>query len=66
MKKSIVSDTRKKRTGRPRVGSEPIMVRMPPPDLEKLDHWISKQSEDLSRPAAIRRLIALGMRAKGK
>ncbi len=35
--------------------------------IETLDRWIAKQGEpDLSRPEAIRRLVELGLRAKGK
>jgi hypothetical protein len=48
------------------VDATPIMVRLPPNQLERLDRWIAKQSEpELTRPEAIRRLVdqALG---KGK
>jgi hypothetical protein len=31
-----------------------------------LDAWIAKQKPKLSRPEAIRRLVELGLRAKGK
>jgi hypothetical protein len=47
------------------VDATPIMVRLPPKQLECLDRWMAKQSEELTRPEAIRRLVdhALG---KGK
>jgi hypothetical protein len=35
--------------------------------LAAIDTWISKQKEpDLSRPEAIRRLVEIGLKAKGK
>jgi len=35
--------------------------------LAALDGWIAKQKEpDLTRPEAIRRLVELGLKAKGK
>jgi len=37
--------------GRPFVGA------MPPAELAKLDHWISRQKNELTRPEAIRRLV---------
>jgi hypothetical protein len=66
MKKSTVSDIRKKRIGRPPVNAVPILVRMPPADLEPIDNWISKQKEALSRPEAIRRLVELGLAGRAK
>jgi hypothetical protein len=64
MKKSMVSDIRKKRIGRPPVYSVPILVRIPPAELEPIDDWISRQDESLSRPEAIHRLVEIGLRAK--
>jgi hypothetical protein len=64
MKKSRVSDIRKKRIGRPPVNSVPILVRIPPAELEPIDEWISDQSGELSRPEAIRRLVEIGLKAK--
>jgi hypothetical protein len=64
MKRSTVSDIRKKRIGRPPVNSVPILVRIPPDELEPIDEWISRHREELSRPEAIRRLVAVGLRAK--
>jgi hypothetical protein len=65
MKKSRVSDTGKKRIGRPPVGAVPIMVRIPPADLKPIDDWIAKrEGPRLSRPEAIRRLVELGLKAK--
>jgi hypothetical protein len=65
MAKSIVSDNRKKRIGRPSVGALLIGVRVPPAGVAELDAWIKKQNDpDLSRPEAIRRLVELGLRGK--
>jgi hypothetical protein len=43
-----------------------IGVRVPPAGLAALDPWIKKRAADLSRPEAIRRLVELGLKAKGK
>jgi hypothetical protein len=66
MAKSIVSDNRKKRIGRPPVGAILIGVRVPPADVAVLDGWIKKHAPDMSRPEAIRRLVELGLKARGK
>ena len=70
MAKSMVSDTRKRPPGRPAVGSTGIMVRMPPSDLAALDRWIGRQSTAMTRPEALRAMMAmvieLGLKAKGK
>jgi hypothetical protein len=66
MKKSTVSDIKKKRIGRPPVNSVAILVRVPPGELEPIDAWISGQKGELSRPEAIRRLVEVGLKAKAK
>jgi hypothetical protein len=66
MKKSTVSDIKKKRIGRPPVNSVPILVRVPPDELEPIDKWISAQRDELSRPEAIRRLVEIGLKVKAK
>ncbi len=44
-----------------------IGVRMLDDRIAILDAWIKKQNEpDLSRPEAIRRLVEIGLKAKGK
>jgi hypothetical protein len=65
MAKSTISDNRKKRIGRPPVGAILIGVRVPPPEVEELDAWIKTNAPDLSRPQAIRRLVEIGLKAKG-
>ena len=60
-----IGNIRKKRgRGRPPVGATPIMVRMPPAELDKLDAWIKRQDKVPSRPEAIRRLVELGIANK--
>jgi hypothetical protein len=64
MAKPTVSDNRKKRIGRPKVGAILIGVRVPPADVITLDAWIKNHDPDLSRPEAIRRLVELGLKVK--
>jgi hypothetical protein len=68
MPKSIDSDIRKKRPqGRPRIDATPVMVRMPPAELEVVDLWIRGRPQPRpSRPEAIRRLVELGLTVKPK
>jgi hypothetical protein len=67
MAKSI-RDIPKKKRGRPSTGGrrEGILVRLEPDQLSALDAWADRQDEPTSRPAAIRRLVAIGLKAKGK
>lgn len=66
MAKSI-SDNPKKR-GRPKTTGKGqlIGVRLLPEPLAALDAWIAKQREPVTRPEAIRWLVELGLKAKGK
>ena len=43
---------------------EPIMCRLQPELLDKLDQFIAKGRDDISRPEAIRRLVELGLRGQ--
>jgi hypothetical protein len=67
MTKSI-RDIAKKRVGRPKTTGlgTGIMVRGHEDFLRPLDAWIAKQRDQPSRPEAIRRLVELGLKAKGK
>jgi Arc/MetJ-type ribon-helix-helix transcriptional regulator len=65
MAKSI-SNIRKKRIGRPPVNAVPILVRVPPAELKPIDAWIEKQGTFMSRPEAIRRLVELALKGRGK
>ena len=65
MRKSILSRTGKK-IGRPPTGAESVHLRVLPDQSAAIDTWIAKQKEpDLTRPEAIRRLVDLGLKAKG-
>ena len=57
MAKSI-SSARKRGRGRPPVYATPVNTRFPPDELDALDAWIAKLDEELSRPEAVRRLVA--------
>jgi hypothetical protein len=65
MKKSI--NVIKKSRGRPATGQGMLVgVRLQPDQLDDLDMWTKKYAPDLSRPEAIRRLVELGLKVKGK
>jgi hypothetical protein len=67
MAQSIVSNIRKKkRIGRPPIGAIPVLVRIPPLEMRPIDDWISEHKGFISRPEAIRRLVEIGLKAKGK
>ena len=64
-RQSVISQ--KKRGPPPTGKGTPILVRIQPTSLKSLDGWISKQSDQPSRPEAIRRLVELALgRAKSK
>jgi hypothetical protein len=55
----------RKQRGPPTTGKgESLNVRLQPTEMAALDAWIAKQREELSRPEAIRRLVAAGLKAK--
>jgi hypothetical protein len=64
MAKSI-KDIKKSR-GRPKTtgSGEPQLVRMHEDQLSAIDEWRAKK--EVSRPEAIRQLVALGLKAKTK
>jgi hypothetical protein len=57
---------KKKRGPAPTGKGVQVVVRMQPAPLAALDAWVAKQKDQPSRPEAMRRLVALGLRAKGK
>ena len=72
MKAKRITDITKRR-GRPTLyegsegkGAPLIAVRVPPDELAAIDAWIKKQVEDVSRPEAIRRLVATALKKGGK
>lgn len=55
----------KKSRGRPATGQGTLIgVRLLDDPLAKLDAWISKQPEPMTRPEAIRRLVERGLKGK--
>jgi hypothetical protein len=64
-KSTTISGTEKRKRGRPATNPTSIHLTLSPEPLAELDAWIRKQKDpDLSRPKAIRYLIALGLKAK--
>ncbi len=57
MNKSIVSTEKKRGRGRPKTHRKQISVNMNPIELADIDHWITEQSDEPSRPEAIRRIL---------
>jgi len=48
--------------GRPATGKgTPVMVRFQPDQLAKLDAWIAAQPQPVSRPEAIRAMVAAAL-----
>jgi hypothetical protein len=57
----------KKKRGPPATGKGvQVVVRMQPTPLSSLDDWAAKQEDRPTRAEAIRRLVELGLKAKGK
>ena len=53
---------RKKRGPAPTGKGTPIMTRVQPDTLARIDAYIARQKEEISRPEAIRRLVELGLK----
>ena len=69
MAKSIRdSEKSKPKIGRPRTtgSGRPQVVRMHDQQIAAIDAWIAMHDEEVSRPEAIRRLVELGLKARGK
>ena len=64
--KSTINSAKKSKRGRPPVDTEAVNVRMPVTALHEIDGWRRKQDDLPGRPEAIRRLVELGLKAKGK
>jgi hypothetical protein len=69
MPKSIRDSKKSKpKIGRPKTTGpgQPQVVRMHDQQIASIDAWIEMQEDPISRPEAIRRLVELGLKAKGK
>jgi hypothetical protein len=64
--KSTINSAKKSKRGRPPVDTEAVNVRLAVTALEMIDNWRRKQDDLPGRPEAIRRLVELGLKAKGK
>jgi hypothetical protein len=64
MRRSIGNIEKKRGRGRPPTDATPVLVRVMPEQLEKLDTWIEEQHEKMGRPEAIRRLLDQALAAK--
>jgi len=65
MKKSIT--VHQKKRGRPATGRDPaVTIRLPEDVLASVEHWAVTQEDQPSRSQAIRQLVELGLKAKGK
>jgi hypothetical protein len=57
----------KKGRGRPATGRDPVTAIRLSEELRKtVDRWALKQADNPSRSEAIRRLVEIGLKAKGK
>jgi len=57
----------KKRRGRPATGRDPVMALRAPPDLTRaVDDWAGQQRDQPSRSEALRRLVEMALKLKGK
>lgn len=55
-----------KKRGRPATGKNPaVVVRFPPPVIETIDAWAEQAGDDVTRSEAVRRLVEIGLKAKG-
>jgi hypothetical protein len=63
-RQSVIS--RKKRGPPPTGKGAPILVRVQPALLSKVDEWITNSDSSLTRPEAIRRLIEIALAVKAK
>jgi hypothetical protein len=69
MPRSVRDSTKSNpKMGRPKTTGpgEPQVVRMHDEQLEAIDDWIEAKGEKISRPEAIRRLVEIGLKMKGK
>jgi hypothetical protein len=54
-------------SGRPATGKDPVRtMRLSDDFIAKVDGWAARQSDSPGRSEAIRRLVELGLKAKGK
>jgi hypothetical protein len=65
--KSSTKNVVRKRPGRPATGQDPVTaIRLSKEMRTAVDAWAAKQTDEPGRSEAIRRLVELGLKAKGK
>jgi hypothetical protein len=65
--KMSIKDNPKNKRGRPATGRAPLVgVRMTEEFQAEIKAWAKKQSDDPALATAIRRLVEIGLKAKGK
>ena len=65
--KSSTKNVVRKRPGRPATGQDPVTaIRLSKELRETVDKWAAKQDDEPGRSEAIRRLVEIGLKAKGK
>jgi hypothetical protein len=65
MTKSISRTEKKRNRGRPKTGAISIHLRIEPKEFGAIDSWRGTQSDQPTRPEAIRRLIERALGHKG-
>jgi len=64
---SSIKNVVRKRAGRPPTGQDPVTaIRLSKELRETVDKWADRQDDQPSRSEAIRRLVEMGLKAKGK
>jgi hypothetical protein len=70
--KEMAKSIRDSKKSRPKIGrpkttgsGQPQVVRMHERQISAIDAWIVMEDPEISRPEAIRRLVELGLKAKG-
>jgi hypothetical protein len=67
MRKSRLVLPKPNKGGRPATGREPVRtMRLSDDFMAKVDAWAASQDDEPGRSEAIRRLVEIGLKAKGK
>lgn len=57
----------KKKRGRPATGKDPVTaLRLSPALTDAIEAWAARQDDEPNRSEAIRRLVEIGLKGKGK
>jgi hypothetical protein len=65
MSKKVIP--KRKKPGRPATGNDPVRaIRLSDGFLAEVDAWAAQQEDEPGRSEAIRRLVEIGLKAKGR